>query len=107
MKQTLLSEYIRDENNNPRGVCIAMREGNEILYGFSLCNTKADRYDKKKGIEIAKRRALAPQYRLPKVEDRLSEVLEKYDALEQRALKYFKDIPPENITLEEHILDEL
>lgn len=100
MKQTLIKQYIRNEQNNqPRGVAVAIRENDEILYGFSLLNVNMDRFEKKLGVDIAIARAKAPSYQLPKVLEREAMVLKAFESLEARALKYFKDIPAEKIKL--------
>lgn len=103
--QTVIKEYIRDEKSNPRGVCVAVREGDEVYYGFSLCNPE-DVYNKAQGIKIALARAAAPAYKLPDVEDRYIKVLKAYENLEARALKYFKDLPYSKVALEEGFRSE-
>lgn len=98
--QTIIKQYIRNEQTNqPRGVAVAIRENDEILYGFSLLNVKMDRFEKKLGLDIAIARAKAPSYQLPKVLEREAMVLNAFEALEARALKYFKDISPDKIKI--------
>ncbi len=99
-KQLLIKQYIRDEKNNPRGVAVAVRENDEVFYGFALCNPE-DQYNKEQGLKIALNRAKAPSYKLPNVPERLESVLDAYDDLEARALKYFKDLPYSNVALGE------
>jgi len=91
MRQTALMEYIRNEYNNPYGVCVAVRVGDEIKYGYSLCNEKADQYDKKLGIQIATNRAMSDHI-LPESRERKSLIWESYVSLQNRAVKYFKDV---------------
>jgi hypothetical protein len=99
-KQTVIKQYIRNaQTNQPRGVAVAIRENDEILYGFSLLNTTMDRFEKKLGIDIAIARAKAPSYQLPKVLEREAMVLAAFESLEARALKYFKDLDPSKIKL--------
>ena len=98
--QTVIKQYIRNEQNKqPRGVAVAIRENDEILYGFSLLNTKMDRFEKKLGLDIAIARAKAPSYQLPKVLEREAMVLKAFESLEARALKYFKDLDPDKVRL--------
>ena len=96
MNNNTLIRYIRNENGAPEGVAIAQRRGDEVFYGFSLHNP-IDKWDKNRGIAIAIARSEADQYNLPKVEDRCVRVLEAFDHLSKRAIKYFKDIPKENV----------
>jgi hypothetical protein len=99
-KQKSIKQYIRNEQNNqPRGVAVAIRENDEILYGFSLLNVNMDRFEKKLGVDIAIARAKAPSYQLPKVLEREAMVLEAFESLEARALKYFKDLDPSKVKL--------
>lgn len=100
MKQTLIKEYIRDNNNNPRGVAVAVRDNDQVFYGYSLCNKK-DRYDKTRGMNIAVNRALAVNgYNLPLIAETRKTILERFASLEKRALKYFADISPDNVVMD-------
>jgi hypothetical protein len=99
--QTLLTKYIRDEKNNPRGVAVAVRHNDEVLYGYSLCSP-SDVYDKQEGLEKALYRAFSTKgYHLPKVPDRFEKVVNAYESLQERAVKYFKDLDYKNIVLSE------
>jgi hypothetical protein len=98
--QTILKRYIRNaETKQPRGVAVAIRFGNEVLYGFSLLNTNMDKFDRELGLKIAINRATAKSYSLPKVPEREVMVLSAFDHLEKRALKYFKDLDPSSVKL--------
>jgi hypothetical protein len=100
MKQTLLKEYIRNtETKQPRGVAIAIRHNDEILYGFSLLNTKMDKFNKTVGFNIAVNRAMSDGYELPNTPEREAMVLTAFNRLEKRALKYFKDLNPDKVKL--------
>lgn len=103
--QTLLKQYIRDEKNNqPRGVAVAIRrDDGTVDYGFSLLNTLRDKWDKKLGLAIAVARANADEYQLPGVKEREAAVIEAFKRLETRALKYFKDLNPDDVRLEGHL----
>jgi hypothetical protein len=99
--QTLLKEYIRDpKTNQPRGIVVALRENDEILYGYSLLNTKLDRFDKALGLQIAVNRAKSESYVLPNTPERLTFVIDALVRIEARSLKYFKDIDPSNVKFE-------
>ena len=94
MENTLIN-YIRKEDNTPRGVIVAVRKGDELFYGYSLRNP-IDRWDKKLGLTKALARANAKEYQLPVVTDRNLDVLRAFSKMERRALKYFKDLPKDN-----------
>lgn len=102
MKQTLIKEYIRDKKNNPYGVAVAVKDPdtNQIFYGFSICN-KADKYDKDRGLNIAVNRALCKDgYSLPESPATIRTIMQRFLSLQDRAIRYFKDIPQENILFE-------
>jgi hypothetical protein len=102
--QTVLKSYIRDEKTKqPRGIAVAVKEGSKINYGFSLINPKADKWNKKIGTAIAINRATADQYELPGVKEREKVVLDAFEKLEARAIKYFKDLEYEDISLKGHL----
>ena len=100
MKQELLKTYIRKENKQPRGIAVAVKNGDKIDYGFSLLNTTLDKWDKKIGTQIAVNRATRGSYRLPEIKEREEMVLEAFRRLEARSLKYFKDMNPDDISLD-------
>ena len=98
--QTLLKRYIRNaKTKQPRGIAIAIRENDEVLYGFSLLDVKQDRWDKTIGMNIAVNRAMSDGYELPKTPEREAMVLDAFNHLEKRALKYFKDLNPDKVKL--------
>ena len=105
MRQNVIRTYIRDEKNNPRGVAVAVKSDTGVDYGFSLCNTRLDKWDKKLGISIALARATAKKYHLPDVPERWEAVMDAYERLETRALKYFRDIDPELIVINENSIE--
>lgn len=100
--QNVIKEYIRDEKRNPHGVCVAVRENDEIFYGFSLCNP-LDKYDKELGYKIALARATSPSYQLPLGGKTCDAVLTAFENLEERALKYFKDLQYSQVALHEDL----
>lgn len=103
----MLKIFIRNEKNGqPRGIAVAVRDGNEVTYGYSLVNTRMDRFDKNLGLKIALARATSTKgYQLPVVPEREALVVTAFAKLQERSLKYFKDVPPENITVFE-LLDK-
>lgn len=105
--ETVIKLYIRDDKNRPRGVALAVRDGENLLYGFSLLNTTLDRWDKKLGVAIALARASSPSYQLPSVLERESMVLDAFAKLQERALRYFKDMDPEKIRISKNLLGAL
>jgi hypothetical protein len=98
MNQHTLKTYIRKEGTTqPRGVAVIVKDGTNVRYGYSLTNLNLDKFDKKLGTAIALARATSPSYQLPKVPERETAVLNAFEHLQNRAIKYFKDVPSENI----------
>lgn len=105
--ETILRTYIRDEvTKHPRGIAVAVKDGDKVNYGFSLVNSRLDKWDKKLGVAIALARATAQSYQLPSVEDREVAVLNAFERLERRAIKYFKDLEYENVAISNHLAIE-
>ena len=101
--QTILKSYIRrDKNSPPHGMVVAVRTGDEVHYGYSLINDRLDNWDKELGLKIALARANAEKYKLPQVPDRETMVLDALMRIQNRAKKYFKDIPVEAVVLSEN-----
>lgn len=98
--ETTIRRYIRKENKEPRGVVVAVRDGDEIKYGYSLVNSTAEQFSKKRGVMIATKRALSNGYSLPDVPEREKLVTDAFTIIEKRAIKYFKDVSIENIKLD-------
>jgi hypothetical protein len=80
-------------------VAIAIKLNGQVFYGYSLCNP-CDKYNKEFGINIAVNRALADQYSLPESPETIRTIVAKFKNLEARALRYFKDLAPENIVFD-------
>ena len=100
MKQTLIKEYIRNKKNDPREVAVAIKSNDQVFYGYSLCNP-CDKYNKEFGINIAVNRALATDgYSLPESPETVRTIVANFKKLEARALRYFKDVAPENIVFD-------
>lgn len=107
-QQTFLKEFIRDEvTGQPRGMVIAIRENDQVHYGYSLLNTKLDRYDKTLGLQIATNRALSPEgFKLPDTAEREQLVVDALARIQDRALKYFKDLDPGKVKIFQAAEDE-
>ena len=104
MNNTMLKYYIRDsKTKQPRGIAVAIKTDGKVNYGFSLINAKADKWNKKIGTAIAVNRATSDQYELPAVKEREKAVLDAVQNLEARAIKYFKDLPYEDVSLTGHL----
>jgi hypothetical protein len=81
----------------PRGIIVAIRENDEVRYGYSLQNTKLDKFDKNIGLTIAINRAKSPSYDLPNTKEREDMVIAGIIRISERALKYFKDIDQDKV----------
>lgn len=102
--ETVIKSYIRNADRSPRGIAVAVRNGDEVTYGFSLLNTVKDKWDDELGLKIAIARANSVKgYQLPDVEDRQIAVLDAFRKLEERAIKYFKDVDPALISFDDCI----
>lgn len=87
----MITQYVRDTNNNPVGVVVASEvSSNKWAIGWSACNVKkGDVFDKVKGKEIAYRRLtclrpLTGQTPLPP-----ANVQNVINSLKERGQKYF------------------
>ncbi len=87
--ETMLINYIRNENRKPHGVVVAFKQDGKIHYGYSLHNP-IDKWDRELGIKIAVARANADEFQLPKVKDRNKVVSEAFEHMKNRANRYFK-----------------
>lgn len=98
MKQQMIKTLIRDEKGQPRGLAVAIRESDGIRYGYSLVNRRLERFNKDRGVMIATARANSEKgYGLPLVPEREQLVIEAFARLQNRALRYFKDMDPKDI----------
>jgi hypothetical protein len=98
--QNTLIRYIRNKKGQPRGVVVALRDNNEVCYGYSICNP-IDPWNKHKGLKIAVARALAREYELPKAENTTKQIMEGYVNLSKRAVNYFKDLSKDKVEFEQ------
>lgn len=104
MNNNMLKSYLRDTNGDPYGTVVAVKNGEWIRYGYSLTNRRVDTFDKKQGTLIATKRALSGKNTLPELSYRLYEVIDAYKALDQRAIRYFKDCAFDNRFIKEGLL---
>lgn len=56
--KNILINYLRDNDNNPYGVVVAVKTGDSFNVGASVCNTKKDSFNRYVGVYIAAQRAL-------------------------------------------------
>ena len=98
--ETKLVKYIRNKKGEPRGVVVAIRDGDEVCYGYSLCHSTKDKWDKAKGLQIAEHRAFAKEYKLPEAPNTLKVIEDAYRHISKRAVNYFKDLPRENVAFD-------
>lgn len=96
--KTVIKEYIRDEKRNPIGVVVAVRIGNDVNYGYSLC-APGDKFNKGLGEHIATKRASLDVVNLPEVDGRYNKVTTALLRLSNRAVRFFKDIPKERVEI--------
>ena len=73
----IYKQYIRNKDNTPHGVAVLVKTDNYDHLGYSLVNPKADRFEKKRGTDIAMARAFCGRDVCPKVESR-KKLIQKY-----------------------------
>lgn len=94
MKTQFLKRYIRNEENQPRGVAVVVKDENgHLKFGYSLCNPK-DQFSKKLGTSIALARATHPtlgenEYFVPNLPDKQELIKDFYLDLEDKANRRF------------------
>jgi hypothetical protein len=81
----VIRHHIRDMNNVPVGTLVAIRVGDDIRYGWSLCNTKMDSPNKNVGTAIALNRAQKFWHETP---NRINP--EHIAVIKDKAARYFK-----------------
>lgn len=88
MKDTSLSQFVRDRKGNARGLVVATVINNQIRLGWSYTNTTAgDKFDKHRAYDIAFGRAefgWGPNVRVP---HNVNKVLHH---MSNRATRYYK-----------------
>jgi len=91
MKDTTLTQFVRDRDGQPRGLVVATVIDGSVRIGWSYTHTKAgDRFDKKKAHKIAFGRAengWGPKVKVP------HRVMNVVELMALRSLKYFKGTP--------------
>jgi hypothetical protein len=104
MENTLI-RYIRDNHNRPYGVVVALKDENSVRYGYSLQN-KRDKWDRSTGLKIALARASSGNYKLPLSEKLSGKVIENFRFLSERAVKYYKSLPKQEVEFCEYDREE-
>lgn len=92
-KHTVI-QYVRDKNGNPRGVLVAVKNGNycgpqSFKVGYSLCNKK-DSFSKNMALKIALGRAVSVDHCYPGVVCYPREVQKMLPAFFERCKRYYK-----------------
>lgn len=91
MKDTTLTQFVRDRDGQPRGLVVATVIEGSVRLGWSYTHTKAgDRFDKKKAYTIALGRAENGWGDKVTMPHRVANV---YELMALRSLKYFKGTP--------------
>lgn len=90
MKDTTLTQFVRDRNGQPRGLVVATVIDGTVRLGWSYTHVKAgDRFKKEKAYSIAFGRAENGWGDSVTMPHRVSKV---YDKMADRASKYFKNV---------------
>lgn len=99
-------QYLRDDNNHPYGVMYAFCDDRYYYIGISICNRKFDKFNKTKGLRIAKQRAKTVhlnKFLMNAIQDEKYHLVRKYipsHAIDQflkfwkRCMVYYKDKEP-------------
>lgn len=86
-----IRQYLKDKNNKKVGIILATADDEKVKIGFSKCNTKHDKFDKNRAIDIARIRAenysdkLYDKYYVPFM---VNEVMPEFI---DRCMRYYKD----------------
>ena len=88
----MIIQYFKRRNNSKKGVMVALPIEQEgvIKFGYSLCRSALDKFDKDRGIDIAVDRALCS--RPLNVPDSMKE---KFTYFKRRCDKYYKQLKVE------------
>lgn len=88
----MIIQYFKRRNNSKKGVMVALPIEQEgvIKFGYSLCRSALDKFNKERGIDIAVDRALCG--RPLNVPDSMEE---KFAYFKTRCNKYYKQLRPE------------
>lgn len=91
-----LVQYVRTKKGQPKGTMVAYRgDDNKIYVGYSLCNSKVDKFDRQIGMRKAVERALTQDkyddVTLKNFVDKIPQsVVKPLDAFLERAERFFK-----------------
>lgn len=87
----MLTQFVRDRNDQPRGMVVATVIDGSIRFGWSYTNTKAgDRFNKQKAIVIATGRAEKGWGQKVKTPHRVNKALSQ---IAERSVRYYKGVP--------------
>jgi len=86
----MLISHIRNKNKQPFATLVAIPvSDNKFSINYSMCHKNLDVFDKKKGIEIAKKRALTRNYT---EQENIPMVVQNYiPKFLERCSRYFKN----------------
>lgn len=83
---TTIKEIFKDRKGRPKGVIIAVSDGDEVRIGHSMCDFRHDNFDKHLGTKIAYNRAIkGSKKEIPKT---VKKVMPRFYG---RCERYFKD----------------
>lgn len=85
----VLIQYLRDENNNRFGVMISYKEGGGVRFGWSVCQTDLDKWDRYIGFHYAFKRSKKDLSRIPDY------LVFDMDDFVERSFRYFQ-LDPKN-----------
>lgn len=85
----VLIHYLVDDRNQRFGMIVAYQDGKAIRFGWSICQTNLDKWDKYVGFHYAFKRSKSNVTRVPRY------MAADFDIFVERAIRYFK-VDPEN-----------
>jgi hypothetical protein len=88
----ILIQYLNDEYNQRYGIFIAYKDGNALRFGWSICQTALDKWDKFVGFHYAFKRSTGDIQRVP------ASITDSFGDFIDRAMNYFKVKPEEFIS---------
>ena len=85
----ILIHYLVDERNQRYGTLISYKDGNAVRFGWSVCQTALDKWDKYIGFHYAFKRSNENLKRIP------AYLVDEFEDFIARSTKYFK-VDPKN-----------
>ena len=87
----MLMQFVRDRDDQPRGMVVSTVIDGSVRFGWSYTNTKAgDRFNKQKAIVIATGRAEKGWGSKVKTPHRVTKALNQ---IVERSIRYYKGVP--------------